>query len=346
MAVETKSGGGVAILIICSLLLAINFVCLAYCYWKRNYLPLKACNMPNMTLTYVAMLMSFVGSANIASFSSTSKNWSVCAVTLGWLGMSLGIFAFIALFQMRVYTYLNVFVWMRRAMGIYFIVPVLYMVLLSVIYAVVAFVLPPNIGFEYVTSTNTCLTHDPLYFVGMAFILIQSIILCVLLVKTRKMNSCFNEHRVSLINFCVCIVAGIILLALGRVDFGDNQLALSGILKILFVVIPQQVYFYVTLAPTVYHMVMHGEEYQNQFVTAIREKGLSQVYEMACKCPLGEISNIVVGEKARGVSMDGSVYSDSSNFSGNVPGPVANNSIPHAENEHYAPNAMPSYHAI
>ncbi|KAJ2847462.1 hypothetical protein GGI22_005969, partial [Coemansia erecta] len=70
-----------------------------------------------MNLTYVSMVMTFIGCVNISGFSGASKQWSICAVALGWLGMALGVFAFIALFQMRVYSYLSIFTMKRRPTG-------------------------------------------------------------------------------------------------------------------------------------------------------------------------------------------------------------------------------------
>ncbi|KAJ2664748.1 hypothetical protein IWW48_000696 [Coemansia sp. RSA 1200] len=111
----------------------------------------------------------------------------------------------------------------------------------------------------------------------------------------------------------------------------NDKLALSGILKILFAVVPQQGYFYLNLGPTIYHMFTHADEYNQRFIGVIEEKGLAHVYELACKSPLGAISNMRVNEegKPRGINVtdsdNGSEYSDSSNFSGNVPGPEHTN---------------------
>ncbi|KAJ1668473.1 hypothetical protein EV178_000505 [Coemansia sp. RSA 1646] len=348
MAAETSNGGGIAIIVICSLLLTLNFACLIYCFWKRNYLPLKACNMTNMNLTYTSMVMTFIGSVNIAGFSGKSKVWSVCAVSLGWLGMALGVFAFIALFQMRVYTYLNIFILNRRATGVYFIIPVAYVVMISIIYAIIAFILPPTSGFAYISETNACFTNNTMYFIGLAFVIVQAVVLLLFLVKIRKMECCFHESRNAIINFIVCAVFGFILLALGRINFSDDKLALAGILKIFFIVVPQQIYFYMNLGPTIYHLFIHANEYNDKFINTIEERGLAQVYELVCKCPLGEISNMSAEGKTRGISMDGSEagsncgseYSVSSNFSGNVPGPDNNQPQHPAHHTQTSPNGQ------
>ncbi|KAJ2505808.1 hypothetical protein H4217_009157 [Coemansia sp. RSA 1939] len=249
--------------------------------------------------------------------------------------MALGELAFISLFQMRVYTYLNIFVSKRRATGLYFIIPVAYMLMISIAYAIAAFILPPKTGFMYMPETNVCFTNDPVYFAGMGLIILQAVLLGGLLLKTLKMECCFNERRNAILGFIICVICGIVMLALGRIHFSNDKLALSGILKIIFAVVPQQGYFYLNLGPTIYHMVTHADEYNQRFIGIIEEKGLAHVYELACKSPLGAISSMRVNEegKPRDINMaeadNGSEYSDSSNFSGNVPGPEhANQSQP------------------
>ncbi|KAJ2546269.1 hypothetical protein EV175_005664 [Coemansia sp. RSA 1933] len=129
------------------------------------------------------------------------------------------------------------------------------------------------------------------------------------------------------------------------INFSNDKLVLAGILKIIFVVIPQQVYFYLNLGPTIYHLYFHPDEHNDRFIGAIEAKGLAPEYELLCKCPLGGISHMNMEGKPRGVSMDGSEagsdcgseYSVSSNFSGNVPGP--DNAQPqHPPHIHSSPN--------
>ncbi|KAJ2302407.1 hypothetical protein IWW55_003433 [Coemansia sp. RSA 2706] len=321
MAGSHSSGGGTAIIVLGSLVLVLDLAVIAYCIWKRAYLPLKASGLINMYLTYLAMVMTFIGAASAASFSSSSKDWMVCTVTVGWLGMALGALAFVALLQLRVYSYVNIFMWNRRATGIYFIVPVIYMVLLSVLYAALSFLLPSSVGFEYVEATNVCTANGGIYYMGMALMIIQALVLCALLVKARTMESCFYEYRKMLAVFVTSAICGIVVLAVQHVHFGDDQKAVAGILSIVFSFIPQQVYFYVVLGPPVYHSLRHSDYYLHEYVDTIEESGLSQVYELIGKCPLGEISDMSDAGKSRRASI-ASRASNSSNFSGNEPAPV------------------------
>ncbi|KAJ2359391.1 hypothetical protein IWW50_003652 [Coemansia erecta] len=295
-----------------------------------------------MSLTFVAMLMTFVGAASAAGFSSPGKDWMVCTVTVGWLGMALGALGFVALLQLRVFSYISVFIWNRRATGVYFFVPVLYMGLLSMLYAALSFLMPTTSGFEYIGTTNVCTANAGIYYTGMTLMIIQGLVLCALLVKARTMVSCFHEYRNILAAFVVCAICGIIVLAIQHVHFGDTQQATAGILKILFSFIPQHVYFYIILGPPVYHSLVHSDYYLHEYVDIIEESGLSQVYELMGKCPLGEISDMSDAGKSRRASL----VSNSSNFSGNEPAPECSPPMPRGSNARQSGALLSYYNSL
>ncbi|KAJ2884184.1 hypothetical protein FB639_002009 [Coemansia asiatica] len=266
--------------------------------------------------------MSFIGSVFVSNSQFANKEWAVCAVTIGWLGMALGVLMFVALLLMRIYKYINVFLLKRRATGIYFILPVAYLVSVSTMYAILSFVVSPKSGYSYDSKTNMCIVGTPLYVIGVVLLAIQGVIICAMLVKARKMECCFNEFRNMLISVGVCIVCGIIVLALRFVKIGSDNMA-SGILKIIFMFIPQQVYFFLILGPPIYHSLKHGEEHLAHFIETIEKHGLAPIYEMAGKCSLGEISSMSESGRSRNISMQ-SGYTEASQFSGNVPAPSSN----------------------
>ncbi|KAJ2162894.1 hypothetical protein GGF46_000277 [Coemansia sp. RSA 552] len=337
-----SNGGGIAIIVICSLILAFEFGIMGYCIWKRKYLPLKATNLVNMQLTYASMVMTFVGAAAAASFSSSGKDWMVCTVSVGWVGMALGGLAFIALLQLRVYSYVNIFIWNRRATGVYFYAPVIYMVLLSIIYAGLAFLLSSTTGFSYIEETNVCRAQGGIYYTGMVFMIIQALVVCVVLFKARTMECCFWEYKKMLIAFGIAAVCGIVLIAIHHVSFGSGQQAMPGILNILFSFLPQQVYFCMILGPPVYHCIFHGDNYLHEYVDLIEEMGMSGVYELIGKCPMGEISDLSdAGRSQRGTFV--SRRSNSSNFSGNEPAPVCSPPLPRNSNNRQS-GALLSYY--
>ncbi|KAJ2886296.1 hypothetical protein H4R27_000784 [Coemansia aciculifera] len=235
--------------------------------------------------------------------------------------MALGVLMFNAMLQMRIYQFLFVFVWKQRAEGLYFIIPTAYIFLLSTIYAAVAFMMQPSLGFAYDPDTNGCLAQNPIYFTGVALVVIQAGITGGLLYKVRKAESCFNEFKEFAIIAGVALFAGIVALALRIVAQNTGKLVLAGVVTIAVVCLSQQVYFWLILGRTVYNCARHGEKFQRDFVEKIDANGLSEVYEMACRYPLGEISSMSDAGRSRNVSARQSGATAGSRFSGNIPAP-------------------------
>ncbi|KAJ2785793.1 hypothetical protein H4R18_000339 [Coemansia javaensis] len=335
--------GGVAVIVICVLVLLVDSAAMVYCFRNRKYLPLKSANLINMYLTYVSMLLTFIGTANVASFAGNGRQWMVCAVAVGWLGMALGGLLFVAMLQMRVYSYVNAFVLNRRATGVFALIPAVYMITLSTLFGILAFVLPTTSGYEYIADTNVCTAHGGIYYMGMALMIIQTLVLGLLMFKARRMESCFNEYRKMLIVCGVCFVCGIVLIGIQHVHFATGQLAVYGALNILFSFIPQHVYFYTILGMPIFRSIRQRDAYLHAFINTIEDKGLAHVYELASKCPLGEISDLSDAGKSRRGTLD-SQHSAGSNFSGNEPGPVCSPPLPRLGNARQS-GALLSYYS-
>ncbi|PIA13417.1 hypothetical protein COEREDRAFT_89619 [Coemansia reversa NRRL 1564] len=284
-----------------------------------------------MYLTFITMIMTLVGTASSASFSAPNKDLMTCTIAVGWMGVALGALSFVALLQLRVYGYINTFIWNRKPTGVYFIAPIIYIISMSILYAILSFVLPLNGGFVYNNITNTCVAQNVIYYIGLTFMIIQTVVLCLLLFKARTIDSCFWEFRKMLLVASVGILFGIIVLAIQHVHFGDDKVAVKGILVIIFTLLPQQVYFYTILGPPVYHLLRHREYYLHEFAAIVEEKGLAHIYELAGGCPLGEISDLSDSGKPYRTTAVNRLSNDS-NFSGNEPAPEIGAPLPRNSN--------------
>ncbi|KAJ2906383.1 hypothetical protein GGI21_004046, partial [Coemansia aciculifera] len=291
---EALSGGIGATVVVAAfaVILVAEFGALCYCFYRRAYLPLRYCKLKSMYVTYVTMVMTFIGCVYAGGYQNSHKEWAVCAVTLGWIGMALGVLAFIALFQMRLYQFLFVFVWNQRAEGLYFIIPTAYMFTLSTIYAAMAFMMQPSVGFAYDPATTGCVTQNPIYYTGVVFVIIQAGICGGLLYKIRKAETCFKEFRNFAIIYGVALAAGVIAFAMRIVAQNTGKLVLAGVVTIAVVCLSQQVYFWMILGRTLYNCVRFPQEFQADFVQKIDDSGLSEVYELACRYPLGGITTM------------------------------------------------------
>ncbi|KAJ2006848.1 hypothetical protein GGI04_001732 [Coemansia thaxteri] len=228
---------------------------------------------------------------------------------------------FIATLQMRIYRFLFVFVRKQQAEGVYFILPIVYIFLLSIVYAAIAFIVSPSVGFAYDPNTNICLANNPIYYTGVALVVIQTCVTGALLYKVRKAKSCFSEFKIFCIIAGVGVLAGVIALALRIVAQHTDKLVLTGVLTIVVVCLWQQVGFWLIIGRAFYSCIRHNERYQREFIDKIDANDLSEVYELACRCPLGEITALSDAERSRNASIRHSDGTAKSRFSGNIPAP-------------------------
>ncbi|KAI8326530.1 hypothetical protein GQ54DRAFT_1418 [Martensiomyces pterosporus] len=265
---------------VCGGVLLVNFLVLAYAFVHRSYLPLKSKNLPIMYLTYVAMVCWFIGSVYSNHSSYLPKSWLICMATYGWARMSLGIFLFVALFQFRVYQYIAIFLWKRRATGAYLWVPVAYLVLISLSYGLAACLLPQSLGFAYYPETKSCHTQNAIFVSGLCMLALQFGVSVALTFKARKINACFNEYREIVITITLTALASLVSILARWLPGGTNTKYQLATAETFAMFIASQVHFFIILGPPVYHSIVDKDEYLRYFIERMRDLGLAREYDL------------------------------------------------------------------
>ncbi|KAJ1959288.1 hypothetical protein GGI12_004412 [Dipsacomyces acuminosporus] len=269
-----------AIIWVCSSVLFINLLLLVYVYTQRSYIPLKVKNLPLMYLSFVSMVCWFIGSVYVNQSSYLAKNWAICVVTNLWVRMSFGTYFLVALVQMRVYEYIVIFRWKRRATGRYLWIPVAYEVTFPLIYGILGTALPHKSGMEYDPESRMCRTGHTLYIIGYTYLGFQFVITAYLAYKARKINACFNEFK-DITTILVCTFVSMLITCIlhflkpsVRESFGVH--AISTLVMFAFT----QVHFFVILARPIYHSIFDREQHLDYFLRTMGESGLTKQYQM------------------------------------------------------------------
>ncbi|KAI8326529.1 hypothetical protein GQ54DRAFT_307516 [Martensiomyces pterosporus] len=195
--------------------------------------------------------------------------------------MSLGIYLFFALFQLRVYLYISIFNWKRRAKGVYLWVPIGYHVAVPLAYAIVAAALPQSLGYGYSPDTYTCMNHDAIYYIGIGLTAFQFLISAGLTFKARKINTCFNEFREFVIILAIAMVAGVLSICTRMMSGWQDRSYTVDALDTAAEFIPAQAYFFVVLGPPIYHSIVDKDEYLAYFMRKMLKANLVRQYDMS-----------------------------------------------------------------
>ncbi|KAJ1965893.1 hypothetical protein GGI12_000465 [Dipsacomyces acuminosporus] len=279
---------------VCAGLLFFNLVILAYAFFNRRYLPLKSKNLPIMYLGFVAMLCWSIGSVYGYHSSYLNKNGVICAATFGVARMSLGSFLFIGLFQFRVYQYIVIFLWRKRAKGRYLWCPVLYLVTISFAYALAAFLLPPKWGFSYNVKNQTCHAQSPIFIFGLCVLVVQFAISVALTVKARTINACFNEYVEIIVTISLTALSGVVTILVHWYPASPDQKYPLRIVETLAVLVFSQVYFVLILGPPIYHSLVDREQYLCYFMRRLMDYRLVREYDLAslyCSSTRGSVAS-------------------------------------------------------
>ncbi|KAI8321375.1 hypothetical protein GQ54DRAFT_252414, partial [Martensiomyces pterosporus] len=231
--------------------------------------------------TYISMVCLFLGSAYVNQSSYFARSWVICVSTYAWVRMSLGVFMFIGLFQLRVYQYITIFIWKRRAVGKRLWIPIGYVYSISVIYAIASVALPQNHGFDYDSKEDACITQNAIYIFGLVLLGIQLVVTLMLTVKARKINACFNEFREIVAIIVLTCIAGVISACTRWLPSGPNKLFESRLVNTLAIFFATEVNFFIILGPPIYHSIFNKEEHLRYFMRRMKMTNLVRQYEMA-----------------------------------------------------------------
>ncbi|KAJ1955480.1 hypothetical protein GGI12_005549, partial [Dipsacomyces acuminosporus] len=279
---KTRDKRDLVVICVCSGILAVNLLMLLYAFTQRAYLPLKSKNLPIMYITYVSMVCWFLGSMYANQSSYFPLSWLICVSIYAWVRMSLGVFLFIGMFQLRVYHYITIFILQRRVLGRRLWLPVAYLCIISATYAVVAVALPQQYGFKYYASTDACVTQNVIYVVGYVLLGIQLVVTLGLSIKARKINACFNEFREIIIIIALACLAGIISACTRWIAHSSPSKAFwVEAIDTLALFFASEVNFVVILGPPLYHSVFNREEHLQYFIHRMKHCNLVKEYEMA-----------------------------------------------------------------
>ncbi|ORX73077.1 hypothetical protein DL89DRAFT_265230 [Linderina pennispora] len=244
------------VVITCSGVLALNLFALIYVYTQRTYLPLKSKNLTLIFVSFAAIIFWMLGDFYAHNFSFVSKNWVVCVATFAWLRICLGSYVFASCVQFRAYSIWLIFIKKMRPTGKYFWLPIAFMAIPSLIYAILAAALPRQYGFNYDLQQNQCITSNTMQYLATGYFIFQGIV-----ILSREMVS------ICAMIFMAAVVATVIRIA----PLSNDREFISGTVTTIFDLLVCQFYLIVLLGRPLYHCLVDKNRYLDHFMHHMRE---------------------------------------------------------------------------
>ncbi|KAJ2401115.1 hypothetical protein GGI23_001607 [Coemansia sp. RSA 2559] len=263
-----------------SAIMALSLATIAYVNANRTYVPLKCKNIPLLNTLFCAMLAWYIGDIYTYQPTAVRASRATCIAMMSWLRVSLGIYTVVACHIFRIYQYHCIFRWRVRAQGKRLWAAAALWAALPVAYGALAAALPAaRGGNDY--AGGTCVSHKPLYFVAVAFLVVLLACWTLATLMMRGINVCFDEYR----ELLVVIAATVAVVALQVVlrwvpGIGDSGFAYNTMTSLTDMLIGQ-VGLLVLVAKPVFHCLYDRDRYLRFFLHKLRREDKEAEYELA-----------------------------------------------------------------
>ncbi|KAJ1797802.1 hypothetical protein LPJ59_002899 [Coemansia sp. RSA 2399] len=263
-----------------SAIMALSLATIAYVNANRAYVPLKCKNIPLLNTLFCAMFLWYIGDIYTYQPTAVRASRATCILTMSWLRMSLGIYTVVSCHIFRIYQYHCIFRWRVRAQGRRLWAAVALWAVLPLTYGILASALPAARGGNDYTEAM-CVSHKPLYFVAVAFLVLLLACWTLATLMMHGINVCFDEYRELLVVIAATIVVVALQVVLRWVPrIGDSGFAYNTMAS-LTDILAGQVSLLVLVAKPAFHCLYDRDQYLRFFLHKLRREDKEAEYEMA-----------------------------------------------------------------
>ncbi|PIA13289.1 hypothetical protein COEREDRAFT_104188 [Coemansia reversa NRRL 1564] len=272
----------VAVMGVNTVLISLSLATVVLVHLNRTYIPLKCKNIPLIYTLFCTMFLWYIGDIFTYQPTLVKASRPICILTMSWMRISLGIYSVVSCHIFRIYQYYCIFKLRIRATGWYLWIPIAIWSLLPLSYGIMASTMSANgIGNAFIEGPPMCISHKPLYFVAVGFLILLLICWIYATLMMSRVNVCFNEYR-ELLVVIICTISIVILQVVlrwipnvGNSGFGYNTFAsisdmLIGLVGLLVIVFKP-----------LFHCYFGRREYLSYFLHTLKQNHLQTQYEMA-----------------------------------------------------------------
>ncbi|KAJ1960183.1 hypothetical protein GGI12_003941 [Dipsacomyces acuminosporus] len=260
-------------------LLGLTAVPIILAWVHRDYRPLKAKNLTNITLLLLSGIGWSVGGMIINSLVPITGAWSNCKLWVIWVRVSFT-YMFLFLLFFRTFTLHRIFILNRPCRGWGYYAPVIVYTAFQLIFNSATQVISPEKTIKYLPDLEMC-TLDRAYHISCVLPIIALwLIYLVQMFLIRNIRTSFNEFRESLIIFfgASAMVIELVSLHLGVPKFSMYRTVriLCATFDTLCILLP----IWTLLGKPLYMCLFRHDEYLEKWLQVLASDGLSKVYKL------------------------------------------------------------------
>ncbi|KAJ2362559.1 hypothetical protein H4S01_004721 [Coemansia sp. RSA 2610] len=268
-------------IIVLSVMYAVEFIALCYQLHNRDYLPLKAKNVPVMFSLYfggISWLMGdiFTGGLVHLGHSAVLRN---CKFTIIWLRVCIGAYYVTSIFALRCYSLYYVFYKGKAFKGKAMMVSLGLAVLSIAVFGAISMLVPTDMTAQYEEMLDMCYINNNYVIAVLSVIWSIWLYTAIMTWRMRKIPFCFNERVELFTTFVILLVVSLLnSVALLVVDVYPASRGWRNALLYANHVGASIGYWVVMWEPT-YGCLFHREEYLQYWINILKEDQMEREYD-------------------------------------------------------------------
>ncbi|KAJ2516305.1 hypothetical protein H4217_004663 [Coemansia sp. RSA 1939] len=282
MKIDPVGTGDTATIAVGTALFGVTLIFIITAWINRNFRPIRAKNLPMVTILFVTGFLWFVGDIPMNGhvlFKGAFRNckeWNIWARVLFCFWYTTGLIV-------RCYALDRVFNQNKPTRGIAYYAPSAVLILFYLCYSIVTQAMPDRLTIGFNSQLEVCTTTDGYQYVTIGILWINWIIFSIMMIRLRNIQSTFNEFYESLfiLGFGVAamIKTTVVHFTHHRYTFimgyrvaetiGDAFIC-NGVILVI-------------IAYPVIRSVYRAKEYERKWLLRLRTDGLQDMYETNMK---------------------------------------------------------------
>ncbi|PIA12736.1 hypothetical protein COEREDRAFT_99975 [Coemansia reversa NRRL 1564] len=272
----------IIMIIIISIIYAIDLAAVGFLLWNRKYPPLKCKSPALMACVVLSAVLLFVGdlqtNGHVPLEFTALHNCKPFGV---WVRILLGVCMLSALIALRVYGLYRIFCRNQpfRGWGLY--LPFLSYCACLAVYGIVSQIVSPRRTIYYMEPVDICYYTAGYKASLFAMVWAAWFIVAFLSWKIRNIKSAFNESRES---FIACVTVFAVLAFTTIMHYTSPEFALNAKLRILttsFDHLATNVFWWSIMGMPLFKCLMYKQQYLGLWLDKLREDGLQRKYDIS-----------------------------------------------------------------
>ncbi|KAJ2398720.1 hypothetical protein GGI23_003076 [Coemansia sp. RSA 2559] len=282
MHIDPVGSADTAVIAVGSALFGITFLFIATAWLRREFRPIRAKNLPMVTILFIMGLLWFIGDIPMnghvllkGAFSSC-KEWSI------WVHVLFS-FWYTTVLVLRCFALDRVFNQNKPTRGIAYYAPSAILFLFYLGYSIVTQVIPDKLTVGYNSDLEICVRTKGYQYVTVGVMWVNWLIFIIMMVRLRNIPQTFNEIYESLL-ICALGVAGMVKTSIVHFTHPMYPLILGyRVAETIGDAVICNGVILVIIAYPVIRSVVGSKEYEGEWIMRLRTDGLEDAYETNLK---------------------------------------------------------------